>query len=216
MEDDTLRSTRFIDAESQAVAGFAAEHAGLGDARSKAVNLYYALRDGIPYDMRTFGVDEDQFIASKVLSATSAFCVPKAIALAAVARASGIHAKVGFANVRNHLTSPRLAALMDDDLFRWHAYTSLHLDGRWVKATPAFDIKLCERHGVLPLEFDGRSDSIFHPFDRDGRQHMEYVDFIGDFADMPFDQFAAEMRAAYPRLLKVLDQDRARAVRSKA
>lgn len=216
MEDDTLRSTRFIDAESQAVVDFAADHAGPGDARSKAVNLYYALRDGIPYDMRTFGLDEEQFIASKVLSAPAAFCVPKAIALAAVARASGIHAKVGFANVRNHLASPRLAALMDDDLFRWHAYTSLFLDGRWVKATPAFDIQLCERHGVLPLEFDGRSDSIFHPYDRDGRQHMEYVDFIGEFADLPYGEFAAEMRAAYPRLLKVLDQDRARAVRSKA
>lgn len=213
--EDALGSTRFIDADTRAVSDFAAAHAGSGDARSKAVNLYYALRDAIPYDMRTFGLDEEQFIASNVLSAKSAFCVPKAIALAAAARAAGIPARVGFANVRNHLTSPRLAALMDDDIFRWHAYTSLFLDGNWVKATPAFDIDLCERHGVLPLEFDGRSDSIFHPYDRDGRQHMEYVDFIGEFADMPYDAFAAEMRAAYPRLLEVLDQDRARVARSK-
>lgn len=214
-KEDALGSTRFIDADSRTVANFVAAHAGSGDARSKAVNLYYALRDAVPYDMRTFGLDEGQFIASNVLSAKSAFCVPKAIALAAAARAAGIPAKIGFANVRNHLTSPRLAALMDDDIFRWHAYTSLFLDGSWVKATPAFDIRLCERHGVLPLEFDGRSDSIFHPYDRDGRQHMEYVDFIGEFTDMPFDAFAAEMRAAYPRLLEALDQDRARAARWK-
>src|SRR5690606_12355740 len=124
----------------------------------------------------------------------SAFCVPKAIALAAVARAAGIPAKVGFANVRNHLTNPKVAALMDDDIFRWHAYTSLFLGGKWVKATPAFDIGLCRRHGVKPLDFDGRADSIFHPFDQAGRQHMEYLDFIGEFADMPYEAFATEMR----------------------
>ncbi len=208
--DDTLKSTRFIDAENAAVREFAARHAGSGDDRSKAVKLYYALRDAIPYDMRTFGLNEEQFVASNVLEAKSAFCVPKAIALAAVTRASGIPSKVGFANVRNHLTSPRLEALMDDDIFRWHAYTSLYLDGKWVKATPAFDIGLCQRHGVKPLDFDGRTDSIFHPFDQEGRRHMEYLDFIGEFDDMPYATFATEMRAAYPRMLKALDEERAR------
>jgi transglutaminase-like putative cysteine protease len=209
--DETLKSTRFIDADSAAVRDFAARHAGAGDDLSKAVNRYYALRDAIPYDMRAFGLDEEQFVASNVLQAKSAFCVPKAIALAAVARAAGIPAKVGFADVRNHLTNPKVAALMDDDIFRWHAYTSLFLDGKWVKATPAFDIGLCRRHGVKPLDFDGRADSIFHPFDQAGRQHMEYLDFIGEFADMPYEAFATEMRAAYPRMLKTLDEERARA-----
>src|SRR5215470_17689442 len=51
----------------------------------------------------------------------------------------------------------------------------LHLDGRWVKATPLFDRALCERFGVRPLEFDGRADSLFHAFDAAGRRHMEYV-----------------------------------------
>ncbi|MCV0396721.1 MAG: transglutaminase [Rhizobiaceae bacterium] len=214
MSDDALKATRFIDADHPAIRDFAASNAGDGDDVSKAVKLYYALRDRIAYDMRTFGLDEEQFVASNVLDAPSAFCVPKAIALAAAARAAGIPAKVGFANVRNHLTSPKLAALMDDDLFRWHAYTALFLDGKWVKATPAFDIALCERHGVMPLEFDGREDSIFHPFDKEGRRHMEYVEFIGEFDDMPYDAFAAEMRAAYPRMLKVLEEDRAKAAQA--
>jgi len=38
-----------------------------------------------------------------------------------------------------------------------------------VKATPAFDLALCQRHNVTPLEFDGREDSIFHPHDGLGR-----------------------------------------------
>lgn len=214
MHDDALKPTRFIDSDSPAIRDFAGRNAGTGDDISKAVNLYYALRDLIPYDMRTFGLDEDQFVASKVLDVGSTFCVPKALALAAAARAVGIPSKVGFANVRNHLASPRLTALMDDDIFYWHAYTSLFLDDRWVKATPAFDIGLCERHGVKPLEFDGREDSIFHPYDQAGRPHMEYVEFIGEFAEMPYEAFATEMRARYPRMLEALAEDRARAAGS--
>lgn len=209
MDDETLRATRFIDSDSPAIRDFAAAAAGSGDPRTRAVNLYYALRDKVPYDMRTFGLDESQFVASNVLTAASAFCVPKAIVLAAAARAAGIPSKVGFANVRNHLVSPRMAAIMDDEVFYWHAYTSLLLDGAWVKATPAFDIQLCRRHGVKPLEFDGREDSIFHPFDQEGRPHMEYVAFIGEFADLPFETFSAEMRMRYPRLLAALDAQRA-------
>lgn len=208
MTTETLIATRYIDADSPVVRDFAAAHAGSGDHISKAVNLYYSLRDAIPYDMRTFALQESTFVASNVLRADASFCVPKAIALAAVARASGIPAKVGFADVRNHLAPPRVLALMDDDLFRWHAYTALYLDGIWVKATPAFDIGLCRRHGVKPLEFDGREDSIFHPFDQAGRQHMEYVRFHGEFDDLPYHTMAGELRAYYPRMLKALEQDR--------
>lgn len=207
--DDTLRPTRFIDADSPVVRDFVAAHAGDGDDVSKAVGLYYALRDTIPYDMRTFGLDPQQFVASHVLQASGAFCVPKAVALAALARAVGIPSRLGFANVRNHLASPKLLALMDDDVFHWHAYTSLFLDGKWVKATPAFDIALCRKHGVTPLDFDGREDSIFQPYDQAGRPHMEYVDFIGEFDDLPLDSFADAMRTHHRRMLDHLDAERA-------
>jgi transglutaminase-like putative cysteine protease len=205
---EALRPTPYIDADAPDVRAFVERHAGTVTAREKAVRLYYAVRDAIRYDMTTFGLDPAQFRASNVLNTSSAFCVPKAIALAATARAAGIPARLGFADVRNHLTSPRFAALMDDDLFRWHAYTSLWLDGRWVKATPAFDIALCEKHGVKPLEFDGGEDSIFHAFDQRGRKHMEYVRFIGEFDEFPFASFSAEMRRAYPRMLAAFDEER--------
>jgi hypothetical protein len=104
--------------------------------------------------------------------------------------------------------------MMEDDVFRWHAYTALFVDGKWVKATPAFDIALCQRHGVMPLDFDGREDSIFHPFDVAGRPHMEYIRFHGEFDDMPFEQFSTEMRAAYPRMLAALEEERAARARA--
>lgn len=209
-QDATLDPTYFIDSDSPSVRAFAKAHAGEGSDRDRAIRLYYAVRDGIRYDMMTFGLDPAQFVASNCLKTPSAFCVPKAITLAAVARAAGIPARLGFANVRNHLTSPRISRMMDDtDLFRWHAYTSLSIDGKWVKATPAFDIVLCTRHKVRPLDFDGREDSILHPFDGAGRKHMEYVDFLGEFDDLPFETFAAEMRAHYPLMLDTLERERA-------
>lgn len=207
-QDATLAPTRFIDSASPDVVAFALEHAGEGSDCDRAIRLYYAVRDGIRYDMTTFGLAPEQFVASNCLKAPSAFCVPKAIALAAVARAAGIPARIGFANVRNHLTSPRISAMMDTDLFLWHAYTSLLIDGKWVKATPAFDIALCTRHKVKPLDFDGREDSILHPFDEAGRKHMEYVDFLGEYDDLPFETFAAEMRAHYPVMLDMLERER--------
>lgn len=212
MPDDlvaALKPTRFIDADEPSIQAFVTSHAGHGSDRERAVRLYYAVRDAVRYDMADFGLDPDLFVASRCLRSDAAVCVPKAIALAAVARAAGIPARLGFADVRNHLTSPRLSAMMDDDVFRWHAYTSLHLDGKWVKATPAFDAVLCRRHGVKPLEFDGMEDSIFHEFDESGRKHMEYINFHGEFDDMPFEKFSTEMRAYYSRLLHQLERERA-------
>jgi hypothetical protein len=108
--------------------------------------------------------------------------------------------RLGFADVKNHMTSPRLYERMRTDVFRWHAYCELFLDGKWVKATPAFNASLCERLGVKPLEFDGRTDSLFQPFDRTGRKHMEYVRDRGTFPDVPFETILADFRANYAAL----------------
>ena len=64
----------------------------------------------------------------------------------------------------------------------------LHLGGRWVKATPAFNRELCDKVGIAPLEFDGERDSLFQPLDLEGRRHMEYVRDRGVFADLPLEQ----------------------------
>lgn len=201
MTDPTLRPTRFIDSDHPAIRAFAATHAGMGTARDKAVALAAAVRDAVPYDLYAFQVAPEPLVASAVLAAPSAYCVPKAVLLAAVARAAGIPSRIGFADVRNHLTSPRFQAMMDEPNFRWHAYTALQIDGRWLKATPAFDQAMCAKRGVAVLTFDGTQDSIFQPFDAQGRKSMEYIAFHGEFDDLPYDRFASEMRRIYPRLL---------------
>jgi transglutaminase-like putative cysteine protease len=134
-----------------------------------------------------------------VLKAGQGFCVGKASLLAACARSAGIAARVGFADVKNHLTTPRLAETMGSDLFVYHGYTELSIEGKWVKATPAFNLALCTRFRVKPLEFDGRRHSIFHPFDEDERRHMEYLRDRGAYADVPVVEIQQAFRDAYPK-----------------
>ena len=111
----------------------------------------------------------------------------------------GIPARVGYADVKNHLTSPALTERMGTDLFIFHGYADLWLEGEWVKATPAFNLSLCTKFRVKPLEFDGREDSIFHPFDEDDRRHMEYVRMRGTYADVPADEIRQAFAELYPR-----------------
>jgi transglutaminase-like putative cysteine protease len=123
--------------------------------------------------------------------------VPKAALLVAACRAAGLHARLGFADVRNHLSTERLRQTMKTDVFIWHGYADIWLEGQWVKATPAFNIELCDKFGLLPLEFDGLSDSIYHPFDKTGQRHMEYVNQRGTFDDMPLAQIVADFQTVY-------------------
>ncbi len=188
----------FIDSDHPAVVAFAAKHAVGADHRERAVALYYAVRDGFRYDPYAVDLSPAAMRASAVLRAGHGWCVPKAALLAAACRAIGVPARLGFADVRNHLSTERLRALLQTDVFVWHGYAELWLDGGWVKATPAFNIELCRRFGLLPLEFDGREDSIYHPFDSTGARHMEYVRDHGSFDDLPLPQMVAAFAQAYP------------------
>jgi transglutaminase-like putative cysteine protease len=200
---NTLDAASFIDSGHPAVAAFARQHGGAGgDARDRAVALYRAVRDGIRYEMYLDYTDPATFRASGVLATGRGFCVGKAALLAACCRASGIPARVGYADVRNHMTSPRIHALIGTDVFRWHSYTDVMIGGAWVKATPAFDAELCRRAEIAPLEFDGRSDSLFQPCDPDGRRRMEYLDLRGAYDDVPFETIVADFREHYPALLE--------------
>jgi transglutaminase-like putative cysteine protease len=193
-----LAATASIDATHPDVLRFARAHA-LGDTpRERAVSLYRAVRDSVRYDPYRIDLSETGMSASNALRQGHGWCVPKAVLLAAVCRAQGIPARLGFADVRNHLSTERLRSTMKTDVFAWHGYTSLWIDGAWRKATPAFNIELCEKFGLLPLEFDGESDSLYHPFDRAGRQHMEYVNERGAFDDLPLAQIRAVFREFYP------------------
>jgi len=133
-----------------------------------------------------------------VSQTSAAFCIPKAVLLAALGRAAGIPTRLGFADVRNHFSSGRLEALLGTNLFVFHGYAEFLLDGRWLKATPAFNRELCERFDVPALEFDGTRHALFQRFDAQGRQQMEYVRERGTFSDLPFTEMLQAFRESYP------------------
>ena len=201
--DQYLSSGRFIDSDSPPVAAFARQAiAGARGEAEQVLRLYGAVRDHVAYDPYINLADPANYRASGVLAAKRGFCVGKAALLAACCRAMGIPARTGYADVRNHMTSPKLYERIKTDVFIWHSYAELFVAGRWVKATPAFDLALCERVGIAPLAFDAQTDSLFHPFDRAGRRHMEYINDRGAFADVPFETMLADFRATYPALIK--------------
>jgi transglutaminase-like putative cysteine protease len=200
--DQYLSPGRFIDSDSPEVVAFAqVAIAGANGNLDKVQRLYAAVRDGIIYDPYVNFADPVNFRASGVLAARRGFCVGKAALLAACCRAVGIPARTGYADVRNHMTSPKLYERIKTDVFIWHSYAELFVADKWVKATPAFDAALCARVGIAPLEFDGQTDSLFQPFDRTGRRHMEYLKDRGAYADVPFETMVADFQATYPMLI---------------
>ncbi|PLW67390.1 transglutaminase-like domain-containing protein [Pseudohalioglobus lutimaris] len=205
MNQKYLRPSRFIDSDHPDIVELVRSLVdSTASDQANAVALYYWARDEIRYNPYSVGGKPDDYLASTTLRTGESWCVPKALLLAAMCRAAGIPARVGFADVRNHLSTERMREMMETDLFYFHGYTSVFLNGQWVKATPAFNIELCDRFGLLPLEFDGTQDSLYHSFDRAGNRHMEYVNDRGEHLDLPYDEMMGVFRLHYPKMMQAL------------
>jgi len=193
-----LDPTASIDSDHPEIVRFARDNLdGTGGQIDKAVKLYYAVRDGIWYDPYYLFHLPEHYRASNVLKSRRGFCIGKATLLCALGRACRIPSRVGFATVRNHLATKQLIEYIGSDIFVYHGFTEFFLEGKWVKATPAFNKELCRRHGVPPLEFNGRDDSILHPYNSEKKLFMEYIEDHGTYADVPVDQILSAWRAAY-------------------
>jgi transglutaminase-like putative cysteine protease len=201
-----LATTWFIDHDHVAVRRFAETAVRDADTSTEcAIALFHAVRDGIRYDPYGISDDPGAFRASAVVASEQNWCVPKSVLLVAASRHLGIPARLGFADVRNHLTSEKLAQKMGTDLFAWHGYAELLLPDpsngdaapRWFKLSSAFNIELCERFGVKVLEFDGTHDALMHPYDCAGNRHMEYVNERGSYDDLPLEEILADFAEIY-------------------
>ena len=120
-----LIATPILDSDSKIIIDFAmsAIKDADDDPISKAVNLYYAVRDGIWYDPYTPFYRPEHYRASNVLKSGRGFCVCKASLLCALGRACGIPSRVGFATVRNHLATKQLIDFVGSDIFIFHGFT---------------------------------------------------------------------------------------------
>ena len=191
----------YIDSEHPSVVAFAKKHAPAGASdREKAGALYKAVRDEIRYNPYVKMTTPETFRASSVVQAGNGYCVGKASLYAAACRVHNIPSRVGFADVRNHLTTQKLQETMGTDLFTWHGFTQVYVDGAWRKATPTFNASLCAKLGVHPLDFDGLNDALLHPFDGGGRQFMQYVVDHGVFHDVPAKFLMRQMARDYAKM----------------
>ena len=198
---DELRVTEFLDHNSPEVRALVAGVSVPGATpAAQAIALYYAVRDKLRYEVYGADLSRPGLRASAVLRTGSGMCLHKSVVYAAALRAVGVPSRLVLTDVRNHLASDRLRALVGGDTFTYHCLVSLRLGGRWLKATPVFNRTLCRIYRMAPLEFDGTADSLYHPFDAHGRQHMEFLRAHGDFSDLPYDRVITGLRAAHPRL----------------
>lgn len=202
-----LQSTDFLDYRSREVQDFIERWVPTAPSTptERAVSLYYAVRDKVRYEVYGADFSRSGLRASQVLHARSGMCIHKSVLYAAALRAVGVPSRLVLTDVRNHLASDRLRALVGGDIFRYHCLTSVYLEGRWVKATPVFPKILCRLYGIAPLEFDGVTDSLHHPFDLKGRRSMEFLRTHGEFSDLPYDFVVNGLRAAHPQIFRDTD-----------
>jgi transglutaminase-like putative cysteine protease len=198
MKDKYLAPTPIIDSDHAMIIDYAAKTIGLSkDPVEQAVKLYYAVRDSIWYDPYYPFYLPEHYQASNVLKSGRGYCVSKASLLCALGRALKIPTRLSFFDVQNHLATKQLLDFYGSDLFVFHGITEFYLNGKWIKATPAFNARLCKIHAVSPLEFNGREDSVFQPFNLDNQLFMEYVAERGAYSDVPVNKIVAAWEQEY-------------------
>jgi transglutaminase-like putative cysteine protease len=198
IDQEYLKPTTIIDSDHPTIVEFAQKAIGRSqEPIDQAIKIYLAVRDGIRYDPYCPFYRPEHYRASHILKIKRGYCVCKASLLCALGRTLGIPSRVGFATVRNHLATKQLLERQGSNLFVYHGYTDFYLNGKWVKATPAFNKELCQRHKVAPLEFNGQEDSVFQPYNLENHLYMEYTEFLGTYADIPVDIIVAGWEKAY-------------------
>ncbi len=196
-----VQPTYFVDSEQPDIQRFVKNTIGNEvDKTKNAVKLYYAVRDGWRYNPYNIDLRHVAMKASSLFNREnkSGYCIEKACLLNACLRAAGIPSRFCFFDVKNHIGVEKLMETLKTDVLVFHACSEMYLNGKWVKATPAFNLELCEHLGVPPLEFDGINDSIFQQYDDSGGLFMQYLRDYGTFHDVPHDMFVMLLKKSYP------------------
>ena len=193
-----LGATDIIRLGGAELEGFVAQAVkGAEGAEEKVKALFLAVRDGIVYDPFVASFSPENYYPENIIKAGRGYCVMKAVLLCAALRKAGIPARLGFADLRIHTTTKEMREMLGCDIFAWHGFTEVFLDGEWRKATPSFHADLCRKRNISPLVFDAKSHSIFPPLDLSGKPFASYIRYIGSFTDLPLDLIMKGWRKVY-------------------
>jgi len=197
--DKFLNPTYFINSDSDFVKKTANNIISNGvNKREKAIKLFYWTRDEIKYDAHSLSSMRRRYKASAIIEKGQGWCVQKAVVLAALARVVDIPARLHFADIQNHQTPEKMKGKMGTDIFLYHGYTDLYLDGKWVKTTPAFNKELCDKFGYKTVEFDGIHDAILPSTTLNGEKYVEYLNDRGTDHELPFKEIFRTFYDYYP------------------
>ena len=197
-DKEYLQPTSIIDSDNEEIVNFAQKAAANAvDPIEQARAIFYAARDSVLYDIRTPFFLPEHYKASNVLKRGRGYCVTKACLLCATGRALGIPSRLGLADIRNRGASKQVIEMMGTDVFSYHGFTEFYLNGKWVKATPAFDSSVFPRHNIAPVEFDGTKDAVYPSHDLSGNPYVEYITYHGHFADVPLEDLLNGWRELY-------------------
>ena len=202
--EEYLKPTYFLNSDSETVVSLANEIVkDTTNTIEKAVKIFYWTRDEILYNpYETFTPLQEKNRASHVISVKKGWCVQKACVLATLARALGIPSRLHFADIRNHQVPEKLKKLMGTDLFVYHGFAELYLNDHWLNAVPAFNITMCQKLNLPPVEFDG-IDSNKGSLSKtlpNGQMYIEYITDRGVSSDLPLEKIFNTSAAYYEGL----------------
>ena len=173
--------------------------------KEKAKLLYLKIRDNWRYNPYRISFSKENYKASIIAKKTETHCIDKSILFIAGLRGLQIPSRIHLAKVKNHIGIERIVEKFGTDEISPHGMVDVFLDDKWLKASPAFNIELCHKCNVAPLEFDGENDSIFQEFDNLGNNFMEYIDDYGSFDDVPMDFIFDNFKENYPQIMNRLN-----------
>ena len=186
----TCQAPQVLDLARRAVRGAA-------DERQAAVSLFEQAREAVAYSPYVPFWAMEHYEAPAVLGRGYGYCVQKSALLAALARAAGIPARLGFADIENHLLGERFLSYLGTNLMTFHCWAELWLSGRWIKATPSFERRLCQEQGWRLVDFDGQNDAMLPADDLAGRPHIIYLRHHFTSAGVPLAEILAAWEKVY-------------------
>ncbi|MFX1324747.1 MAG: transglutaminase family protein [Promethearchaeota archaeon] len=199
--EETLKPTYYLDWEHPTILQKAKELTdGIKDDIGKAIKLFYFVRDGVRYSVKDarLSFNKIEWKSSLTLKKGYGFCIPKAILLASLARAVGIPSRLHYVDIVNHMISQNLRTRMGSNVFIFHGFVELFLNGRWVEANCAFDKELCIRKNFPWVDFDGVKDGLFASTNKDGEPFVEYIKDRGVYNDAPHQEVMQTWALEYP------------------
>ncbi len=184
--ESSLRPSYCIDSDNKAIIRKAsALISSIRNAREKVRRIFRFVRDEIPYNFAPAVSNRSHFRASHTLELGTGFCMQKAALFAALCRASGIPARIGFQHIRDYMIAGGFLRLMGTNELSPHGMNAVYLNGRWVMADCTLDSGLANRKRYRLVDFDGARHALLPKTTRTGKPHFDILKQYGFYNDTP-------------------------------